>query len=434
MGFLEKLISPTNIKEQTHRDYNEIIFKALRVATGLPFSNSKEDLVQKGYTQNATVFSIVSYLSNAGANVPICVYRKTVNGFVKANDSELASTLKRPNPDMGYTQWMGEVLGYYYLTGDSYIQGVRPDFGENADVIQQLYVLPSQYMELVVSGKMVNPIEGYRLILNQQKSDLPYEDVAHVKTFNPDFSSDGRQLYGQSPLQAAYRNLTINNDAITTGQNFLKNQGVRGILTPDDMLGITQDQAQAVKNRYKKQYQGADNAGEIMITNQAFKWFELGMPAADLALIEQYNLSKKDIAAAYNFPSLLLNDSEEFSVSTYREAKKQMYLQRVIPDLCNIRDELNRWLVPTYNKRYKEDFYIDFDWNKITEIQEDQEKVVNQLSKAWWLTPNEKREIMMMERLNEDGMDDIHIPANLIDMGTAIDGEMLGGNPNEPRD
>jgi phage portal protein BeeE len=58
--------------------------------------------------------------------------------------------------------------------------------------------------------------------------------------------------------------------------------------------------------------------------------------------------------------------------------------------LVKVRDELNRWLAPQYGPN----ICIEFDFSMIPEMSEDTDKVVDQLSKAWWITPNEKREMM----------------------------------------
>ena len=48
-------------------------------------------------------------------------------------------------------------------------------------------------------------------------------------------------------------------------------------------------------------------------------------------------------------------------------------------------------------------------------MQEESDKVVDQLAKAWWLTPNEKRSVMSygVDEENET-LNDYFIPANLI--------------------
>ena len=72
------------------------------------------------------------------------------------------------------------------------------------------------------------------------------------------------------------------------------------------------------------------------------------------------------------------------------EAKKSLYVNAVIPELNKIKDELNRWLTPAFGEK----LFIDFDYTNIPELQEEMDKVVGQMSQAWWLTPNEKRAAM----------------------------------------
>jgi hypothetical protein len=94
-----------------------------------------------------------------------------------------------------------------------------------------------------------------------------------------------------------------------------------------------------------------------------------------------------------------------------KEAKKALYQNAVIPELIKIKEELNRWLAPMYGNK----LCIEFDFTVIPELQEEADKVVDQLSKAWWITPNEKREVMNYGVDEDDEtLNDYFIPANLI--------------------
>jgi phage portal protein BeeE len=96
-----------------------------------------------------------------------------------------------------------------------------------------------------------------------------------------------------------------------------------------------------------------------------------------------------------------------------KEAKKALYQNAVIPELIKIRDELNRWLAPKYGKG--DEYFIDFDFTAISEMQEEVDKLVAQLANAWWVTPNEKRDAMNYAIDSENPfMDDYFIPANLM--------------------
>ena len=93
------------------------------------------------------------------------------------------------------------------------------------------------------------------------------------------------------------------------------------------------------------------------------------------------------------------------------EAKKSLYQNAIIPELNKVRDELNRWLAPAYGEK----IYIDFDYTNISELQEEMDKVVNQMNSAWWLTPNEKRQAMSYSiDADNEKLNDFYIPANLM--------------------
>jgi hypothetical protein len=259
----------------------------------------------------------------------------------------------------------------------------------------------------------MQPVQKYR-IEYQGAYDIPAEDILHIKDFNPYYDGTGSHLYGQSPLRAELRSLTTNNEAVQTGVKYLQNQTARGILTSDEG-DLNEVQAQQLKDKFRKNFQGADNAGDVIITPKKLSWVNFGLNAADVSLIEQYNASIKDLCNIYSVPVQLLNNTESATYNNMKEAKKALYQNAVIPELNKIRDELNRWLAPMYGEK----LFIDFDYSAIPELQEENEKVVDQLSKAWWVTPNEKRRVMNYGVDEENiALDNYYIPANLLPIET----------------
>lgn len=413
---------------------------------------SPEKAISEGYQKNATIFSIVDLLVKSACNVIPRVYRIRDQGALKEHQSlsqgmgdgmtqvkaqlmhqralqpmdgsPLHELLRNPNPRMGYAEWLQEVLGFKYLTGNSFIQGEQRS---GTGRVYELNVWPAQFTQ--ISHKNLE-ILGYAVVMNDMQLSADVNEIAHIKNFNPEYSSAGSHFYGQSPIKAAYANLTINNDAISTGSNIIKQQGTRGMVVPDpnsDML-YGKEQAQAMESKYIEKHtmrgRHGVNSG-ILWPSAAMKWINMSLPAADLALLEQYNTSIKDLCGIYKVPSILLNDTAESKVESYREAKKYMYQQGVFPELVALRDELNRWLTPQFGK----DLYIDFDFMSVPEVQEDMEKVTKQLNLAWWTTPNEKRQIMKFPPLEDADMDKIYVPANLLNLSDGVQGELEGGDP-----
>jgi len=425
--------------QQTAAEYNRAIYQFL--GESIVWNPENDDTyIRDGYRKNATIYSIVNIITNAATTIPFQVYEKVnenevkrykaltsgsvdANSIYKANlirknamveleGTELHKLLERPNAAQSYSSWISELIAFGKLTGNRYIYGIAPETGINQGKYKELYVMPSQIME-IVSGGIMQPVQKYR-IEYQGAYDIAAEDICHIKDFNPYYDGTGSHLYGQSPLRAGLRSLTTNNEAVQTGVKYLQNQTARGILTSDEG-DLNEVQAQQLKDKFRKNFQGANNAGDVIITPKKLSWVNFGLNAADVSLIEQYNASIKDLCNIYAVPVQLLNNTESSTYNNMKEAKKALYQNCVIPELNKIRDELNRWLVPKFGDK----LFIDFDYSAIPELQEENEKVVDQLSKAWWVTPNEKRRVMNYGVDEENvALDNYYIPANLIPIET----------------
>lgn len=425
----------TKNAQQTAAAYNRAIYQFL--GESIVWNPDNDDTyVKQGYGRNATVYSLVNIITRAATTIPFQVYEKknendlkrykalTSNtldnnsiyqakklqkhALIELQHTELHELLNRPNPAQSYNSWLTELVAFGKLTGNRYIYGLGPDTGANVGRYTELYALPSQIVE-IVSGGLMQPVKEYRIEYNGNYS-MPAEDVLHIADFNPYYDGTGSHLYGQSPLAAGLRTLTANNEAVTTGVKYLQNQTARGLLMADEG-DLNEVQAQQLKDKFRQQYQGSGNAGDVIITPKKLSWVNFGLNATDVSLIEQYNASIKDLCNIYGVPVQLLNNTEATTYNNMKEAKKALYQNAVIPELIKLRDELNRWLVP----KFGDNLFIDFDFTSIPELQEENEKVVDQLSKAWWLTPNEKRAVMNYG-VDEDtpALDDYYVPSNLL--------------------
>jgi HK97 family phage portal protein len=426
--------------QQTSEQYNRAIYNWL--GESIVWNPENDDsYITEGYRKNATIYSLVNIITKAATTIPFQVYEiqnqndykryKAITSgtfdsnvmhkaelyknrsLVELDSTPLHKLLDRPNPAQSYASWLTELIAFGKLTGNRYIYGISPDTGMNAGKYTELYVMPSQIME-IVSGGIMQPVQKYKIEYNGTY-EIPAKDICHIKDFNPYYDGTGSHLYGQSPLRAGLRMLTTNNEAVQTGVKYLQNQTARGVLMSEEG-DLSEVQAQILKDKFRKQHQGANVAGDVIITPKKLSWVNFGLKASDVSLIEQYNASVKDLCNIYNVPVQLLNNTDSSTYNNMKEAKKALYQNAVIPELVKVRDELNRWLAPQYGPN----ICIEFDFSMIPEMSEDTDKVVDQLSKAWWITPNEKREMMSygIDEENEQ-LNDYFIPANLIPMKAA---------------
>lgn len=427
--------------QKTHLDFNRAIYNYL--GDTLVWNPDNDDTyINKGYRYNATIYSIINLITKSATNVPFQVYEvqkdndlkrykaltsgdfnsNTImqakmlqkKALVELHDTDLHELLERPNPSQSYNSWIQEIVAFGKLTGNRYIYGIAPNTGLGAGKFQELYVLPSQKVE-INSGGIMEPVKEYSLQYNGTIK-IPAEFICHIKDQNLYYDGTGSHLYGMSPLKAGLRVMDANNQALTTGVKYLQNQTARGVLMSEDG-DINEVQARALKEKFRQQYQGSDNAGDVIITPKKLSWINFGLNASDLSLIEQYNATIKDLCNIYNVPVQLLNNTDSTTYNNMKEAKKALYQNAVIPELNKIRDELNRWLAPKFGDK----LFIDFDYTVIPELQEETEKVVSQMSQAWWITPNEKREAMNYGRDEDNAdLDKYYVPSNLLPVGDEL--------------
>ena len=400
------------------------------------YPNLNYEKFVQDYDNNSEVYSIIKRISKTISTVPFYVYKvknkKELNTYkaMMANassgadvakaelvrikavdeiaDSPLNKLLEKPNQYQSLSELLENIVGYKLITGNSYIWANRLSNGKVAELV----VLPSQYVAIISDGT-INGVEGYTFTLVGW-DQLAANDVIHLKYFNPYFNTNGQQLYGLSPLQAAYRTVQRSNDAKDTSVGMLQNQGPKGILYADESNDFGPEQAGKLKEDFYNQYgtknKIVQNAGQILIAGAKLGWVNMGLSPVDLQLLESEKITLRELCNVYGVNSALFNDPDNKTYNNMKEAKKEMLTQVVLPELVLIRDAFNRF----FENEIGQGYYIDFDITVFPELQEDMKELSAILSQSWWITPNEKRQAMRYDTVQDDTMNEIYIPAGYL--------------------
>jgi phage portal protein BeeE len=105
---------------------------------------------------------------------------------------------------------------------------------------------------------------------------------------------------------------------------------------------------------------------------------------------------------------------EASTLDNYKEARKAIYTDCVIPFFDRLIPKMNNWLMPPFGGT------LDFDADSIPELVQDKGVQAQSLSTAWWLTPNERRGQMGLLPHTDPLMDTILFPQGLmpgVDLG-----------------
>jgi HK97 family phage portal protein len=387
----------------------------------LVLDGNANNYVQQGYMGNSDVYSIVSQSARKFASIPVGVYKikdtqegrkafKAYKTLTSGNmnkaaieravllrtksleeadeNNPIAKLLKNPNSYEGQDSFFEKVFTYKLVTGGAAIY--KNMGGLEKGPVLEMEVLPSQFLQIKGDGTLFG-VESYRLLMTNM--EFTTEEIIYWKYANIDFALNGRQLYGMSPLRAGINQLQASNDAVKATVAMFQNGGARGVLFDDNSIGgLSKEQAEQLQGVADMKINDLNSKGRVITAASKLGYIQLGLSTVDMQLLEAINMTGVKLCNLYNFPPGLLKPD-----STYdnRNADMKYFItNKIIPEWCSFRDELNRSLIPDFGNS---GLFIDFDVQDLPELQEDMEKLVNTLKMADWLTDDEKRLMMRQE-------------------------------------
>lgn len=419
-------------------------------------SANKDDLVNKGYGQNVTVYSVIKLISTVAAQSTWNIYKvkdakaynrykaiqkqpysqkqsfellKTKEDALQPDNSHyLNHVFQHPNEQQSGAEYMENLLGFKLLTGDSYELANMTD----AKRLAELWVLPSQNIEIKTGSYGEFPMRelGYEMQFGTGSIKYTQEEINHSRYWSPYYNGDGSHLYGFSPLDAAYINVLQDNNAREAAVELLKNRGQRGIFTFES--DAIKDYSQYVEQKGALKSEWSQNTKEYKDKISPMfgrgQWHSIGMGAKDLAILEICNMNKDDICNAYSVNSILLNNNSQATDNNYLHARKALITNAVLPLLGSIRDSRNRKLQGDWANR-NENIVCEFDQTIFTELDSDKKAIAEWMNIAACFTDNEKRIQLGYESLTNPLSEDVWKTKNAIPM-SMINENTLNSNNN----
>ena len=417
--------------------------------------------VEEGYTRNSDVYACVSLIATAAKQVKWwdgsgasktnheilakaigvnTVERRTEIAREYEEKLRTASEHERKRLQAEYAKKLNEPLdpkesvallikvggaafieqwaSYLLLYGNDYIEVVRPS---RPKVIDFLYLTnPSAVQadvnrdaqraterELVTMWRVSTPKSGYRRPL------APYVpktfegkpasgDLIHSKLFNP---TDA--IYGMAPLEAAMLRVTLQNEAAKYGRTAFERGFVPGWIEARPDSSWTDEQVAQMKERIRL----SKMAGEELFMENA-TWHQSGFAPADSGMYQLHELTKRDIASVYHVDPALIGDTQARTYATYRESRRGLYMEAVVPLLTQFRDDWNRTIGAELQSP------LDFDRDSFDAITAAREEAADRVTKLWQvglITQNEGR--ADLEYGPAQPGDTFYAPASMVPLG-----------------
>lgn len=414
MGIWHKTLQALGIQKELSaetRFFNQRLYQYLGMNTPVYKEGNDEAYITHGYQINHQLYSIVSWKAQKAALVDLAVYENKNGKHVKLEGHEVLEVLYRPNSMQGKAEFFEQFYGFKALTGNAYAYTPKLDFGTNKGKIKEMHVMPSQFTE-IVSGGVFDPVKGYKFQWGDRIMDFTKDDVLHSRYANYNYEN-GSELYGMSPVQAAWKLLQKSNSNIESSKKGFDNQGAAGVLyekaTDSPMIGtLTKEQTEQLNRDLDKKIKGVNNKGRIFITSADLGYHNFGLSPADLKLIEDAQANFKDLCRVYHIPAEIFGDKDSATYNNVSEARKRGYTDGVLPDVKAFCSEFTRHILPAYGKN----LILKPDTSNIEELQADKAKLAEWLNKAYWIKTQRKQELMDEEI--DESLDPYFIPQGLI--------------------
>lgn len=449
-GFVSKLFNtppPVNVT-----------LTASKVWRGLPIYPNPNSVryINEGYCGNASVYTIISTAARKFGFLPRYVYKikdkneaksfslkmktsnlpggkKLKNLQLKAYDeqvvdNQLSDLLNHPNPEEGQDTFYEKILTYYMATGEAFIHLNRGDDmytydpEEDEEAIKKMPVLemrvmPSQYMEIIGDPDNVFGALYYQFDQNGKKIPIRKVDIIHWKRPNPKFDAYTRvHMRGLSPMEPGNKLVTQDDSASDAAVAMQQNDGAKAIIFNKQLSDLDATQKSQLESVINRKVNNRDLKGAVATVQGDWGSIDLSMSSVDMQLVEA---TEKIFIRLCNMwgidPNMFLQGA---TYANKAEALKDMITGLLLPLACSLRDEMNRALLPAFNMA-AQTYTHDVDVSTLPELQDDMSSKVTSLVQADWLTPNEKREAMNYERLEDPNMDKTWVMNNKVLMDDA---------------
>lgn len=346
-------------------------------------------------------------------------------------DGHWEKLFKYPNATQTWGELTTDELIFFLCTGNAITGAIRLDTGLNAGLPQELFTIPASLTQIWATSKYPAAVSKYVLQIGTQH-EYSADDVCHFKFAAVDYSANGSQLWGMSPLQAAAHLLTESNYASEASAKAFNNTGTGKIVFIDDQR-LTYEQARAatdiMKEKWNNEHQkGKDNFRATQFVGAKLGVADVGLSPVDLDIIKAKGLHKEDMCAVYQYPPVLLSPDNS-ALNNIKTARKEVISGPVMRFLIAKRD--------AYNRKYAlwggdKNRHLDFDIACFTELAEEHTERAKLLN----MVPAKLREYYQYtDREIPEGVSDEElnmwvIPGNLKITDDPTDGAGLDVNLN----
>lgn len=398
--------------------------------------NDSRTNIKKGYIDSADIYSIVKMISvTTASTIPIYVYKVKSKEKLKKykqllqvkdygathqvklmfcksealemvdNEHELQKLLDSPNPLYTKSEFLEGIYTLKLLTGNSYIYKEKLEFGKNAGKTREMWLMPPDTYPILTSG-FPHQLQGYQLNFEKVRQ-FRTDEVMHLRSFNPNFTTSGDELIGHSPLVSGNKIVQRKDDEDNYNVSSFQNSGISGIVS-NESLPLDQsstDDVGSMKKQFYAEATGTTNARKLLFQAGKINYTQIGLSPIDMNVLGSELQTFKRLCNLYRVSDRLFNNDATGSEVSINAMIKQLYTNACLPEVAALCDILNKDL----SKEFGDDYFIDYDITGISALQEDMKAQMEAFSAAPVMKPNLVFEAMGIGISDDPLMDKVYI-------------------------
>ncbi len=385
---------------------SESIWRAFGSFKANLFAMNGNSLIENSYEKNVDVYAVIKKIVDVSKSIPWIVEEMKPDGtFEPIKDSTLHELMYQPNLTKGYT-WNDieeQLLIYLLASGNAYLYGQTGIMGAT---ILEVDVLPANNVEIKCNNSFFLPELKYKFAINGKSYEFEKESIAHIKLFNPVYTTIEESYYGLSPIQVASMVIQTGNDRWEASAALNQNRGAIGLITDKSGRPMTPTEAAKVQSDFDRQTSGTNNFGRIKVTNKDLNYIQMAMSPSDLKLIEMGVVNLRAICNLFGLDSSLFNDPDNKTYNNRNEAEKALYTNAVKPVSDKMAEIFTMFLCKNHFPGRKVRMRQDFE--NIEVLQEnfkEKAEVFTTLKEAGIVTANEAREKLKYDTVADPAAD-----------------------------
>lgn len=337
------------------------------------------------------------------AALPLHVYQKGPTGRQLAQDDSNRAIWDVPNAEVERMAFWETLIGHEVSNGNAFIWPEKNDSGQ----VVHLWPIDPRRVQVgrTSAGKKIYRIDGWIDETDYREGG----NVLHIMGF----SNDG--LRGLSPIALHVNALALAKASEQYGSRlFAANGQVDSILSTDQPLSA--EQSDEIYESWMEQRAGGPNgeARTMAVVGRGVKWTPVAWNPQDTQMLETRKFQVVEIARIFGVPPHLLGDVERSTSwgSGIEEQSRGFVQYTLLPHIVRFEQAISRALLPDGQ-------YAKFEINGLlrgSALQ--QAQFISQLRASSIITPNQGREYLEMDRIDDPAADELTMPLNMAPLST----------------